>query len=197
MLLESPEPEQATVMCRFISHVISVLRRADCLYNSAIQAAVQLATEVQQDLYEMLRLAASPGRRKQALAVLGIDGLRLLACTPLLGVLGLDGSDCYEELWRCLAEDTSDTRHGVAGAAGSMEKAGGRLGGGWAGAGGQLTTVDELLGSCSEAMGVSASMPSVDLPTSLPDADAEDPEEPQVQAVALRCLGHALYRQRR
>lgn len=65
MLAEGPEPEQVAVACRFLAHMLSVLRCADRLYGSAVQAAVQLAAEVEQDVQEMLRLGADPRRREQ------------------------------------------------------------------------------------------------------------------------------------
>lgn len=65
VLAEGPEPEQVAVACRFLAHMLSVLRCADRLYGSAVQAAVQLAAEVEQDVQEMLRLGADLRCREQ------------------------------------------------------------------------------------------------------------------------------------
>lgn len=85
MLAEGPEPEQVAVACRFLAHMLSVLRCADRLYGSAVQAAVQLAAEVEQDVQEMLRLGADPRRREQV----GVHLVRVyrVGCVPAEPVL--------------------------------------------------------------------------------------------------------------
>ena len=53
------------VACRFISHVLGLLRQADRLYNSAVQASMQLALEIRDDLVVMMQLAVSCSDRGQ------------------------------------------------------------------------------------------------------------------------------------
>ena len=63
--LDAPEPGRVAVVCCFIAHVLGLLRQADRLYNSAVQASMQLALEIQDDLVVMMQLAVTCSDRRQ------------------------------------------------------------------------------------------------------------------------------------
>eukprot|EP00798_Chlamydomonas_sp_ICE-L_P023915 gene23915-9486_t len=92
-LLAQSEVGRCALYCRFVTHILSELRKADKLYTTAVQASMQLATELRSDLRTMLQMTA----------VLGMDGLFLMARTPLFSALFLDHSREYLCFWRFMS----------------------------------------------------------------------------------------------
>ena len=65
LLMDAPERERVTVSCRFVAQALGSLRQADRMYNTAVQASMQLALEIRRDLEVMMHLTATCSDREK------------------------------------------------------------------------------------------------------------------------------------
>ena len=122
-------------------------------------------------------LIPHPMLTHQMLAVLGIDGVVMLSRTPVLPALALDTSPSYEVLWRSLAGSEAPSPSA------SVD----RSGSGAAKASSEVAATAGLKSAVRKADGGKGGLraaPSVS-------------EDAGLQAIALRCLGHALFKANR
>ncbi len=121
-------------------------------------------------------------RPQQIMAVLGLDGFMLLARTPLLAALTLDGDTAYLELWRALSGSAASDlgAHTLAvssDASATLSKPGAARGGG------AVMRPEARPVPSGPITGAAASA-----------GGSSMIEDAGMQAIALRSLGHGLFK---